>query len=121
MLKYLIFASLFFGLSVEGYYCTKWVEQRSVSCQFAGENAEQWKRQCERPCGYQNNYDCDLEKICLLEDPNKVETDCTRWFKKSGVICADESGRWVQQWVRACTRGGHRLRWCSRRDPNNRD
>lgn len=124
-MKRLFLVSLFILLSfsqtlfANDYYCQKWGKAPSITCTFAGRNADVWERQCENPCSYQNyNPTCDVERICLNEDPNQLVTACSAWRKESSMTCLNRStARWEQKWVRACQKG-LATTWCSDEYPN---
>jgi hypothetical protein len=103
----------------QNYYCSQWKKQQGLSCVHAGRRADVWARQCENPCRVSNYCpECDLERICLDEDPNLLTSQCSEWKKDSSISCHNPStGRWEQKWVRACTTG-LATSWCSDEDPN---
>ncbi len=105
--------------------CTAWTKQASVSCIFAGEFANIYRRQCENPC-WQGSHnrgnlgpDCDQESLCHFDNPETFDGPCSAWTKSSGVTCYDPNSQsWEQRWERACT-NGLRQEWCSRDTPQN--
>lgn len=104
----------------QNYYCSKWQKQRSMTCVYAGDAAHVWSRQCENPCHWRNyGPSCDIERLCLDEDPNDLVSECSVWKKESGITCNNPAtGRWEQKWTRAC-QTGLRTSWCSDEDPND--
>ncbi len=107
------------SLFASDYYCQKWGKAPSVTCVFAGRSADVWERQCENPCNYRNfDPSCDMERVCLNEDPNLLTTACSAWKKESSMTCLNRStARWEQKWVRVC-QIGLATTWCSDEDPN---
>ena len=129
MLKFLTF--LIVALSAitifagETYKCTAWTKQDGVSCIFAGEEANIFKRQCENPCHQDRSGNgnmgpnCDMEDLCHFNDPSTFNGVCSDWTPVSGVTCYDPNSQsWEQKWVRSCT-VGLRDTWCSREIPLN--
>lgn len=119
IIAFLLVLTLSQSLFAEEYYCQKWGKASGITCVFAGRNADVWERQCENPCSYNNyNPNCDIERICLNEDPNYLTTACSPWKKESSMSCLNRStARWEQKWVRACQKG-LATTWCSDEDPN---
>ena len=104
----------------QNYHCSQWKEQSGVSCIFAGERASVWVRQCENPCRW-NNYGptCDIERLCLDENPGKLQSTCSPWKKERGVTCHNPStGDWEQKWSRGC-QSGLATSWCSDENPDD--
>lgn len=124
-MKRLFLVSLFVLLSISQsvfaneYRCQKWGKASGITCVFAGRNANVWERQCENPCTIRNfDPKCDLERICLDENPNELTSVCSEWKEESSMTCLNRSsGRWEQKWVRAC-QVGLATSWCSDENPN---
>ncbi len=121
-MKLLFLGLLFFGHFAKAQSsCTDWTKTRNVSCVFAGDMADLWKRQCLEPCGYRSGSNgCANESICVERNinPNQLASNCTDWTQESGVTCLNvNSGDWEQRWVRACQAGFVALQWCSNERP----
>lgn len=115
----LLFVMVSSLVQAQEFYCSDWAEQGNLTCIHAGRSAKVWARQCENPCDFRNyGPHCDLDRMCLNENPNDLTTVCSRWVKESGMTCHNpNTGRWEQKWVRACQRG-LAMTWCSDKDPN---
>lgn len=111
-------------LKAHAFECTDWKKQAGVTCLFAGEKADLYKRQCENACWWnsvsrQGNIgpNCDQEEACSPKDPTTFTGPCSDWVKVDRVTCYDpNSGTWEQQWARVCT-VGLKESWCSREKP----
>lgn len=122
MLKAFLAVILFTFTNVsfsQDYHCTSWSKRQGVSCIFAGNSASFWARQCENPCGWRNfGPHCDIERLCLDENPNRLAESCSAWKKERGVTCQNPAtGDWEQKWVRGC-QIGLATTWCSDENPN---
>lgn len=114
----LSFMLLSFSGFAQEYFCTEWSEQ-NFTCVYGGRSAKVWARQCENVCTYRNyGPQCDLDRICLDQNPNDLQSTCSRWVKESGMSCVNpNSGQFQQKWVRACQKG-LAMTWCSNVNPN---
>ncbi|MFA6238031.1 MAG: hypothetical protein WC635_11930 [Bacteriovorax sp.] len=100
-------------------YCSEWTQQDRITCIFAGESANFYRRQCENPCGRYDSGACQKEEACYFDNPQTFESPCSEWTPVRGVTCYDPNSQsWEQSWVRACTIG-LRETWCSREKPFN--
>ncbi len=109
-----------FNAFSQGYVCSKWKEQRGVNCVFAGKMTKIWGRQCENSCSARLvNHQCDLERICLNNDPNELAAACSEWIKDGSMACLNPAtGGLEQKWVRACKKN-LKTSWCSNEKPTH--
>lgn len=123
MLKILSIALLTLSTLVafasEAKKCTEWTKQDGVTCLFAGQSADLYQRQCDKPCyvgpyGHGNmGPNCDQEQVCNISNPTTFNGPCSEWIPVSGVTCYDPNSQsWEQQWARSCTIG-LKDTWCS--------
>jgi hypothetical protein len=104
-------------------YCSSWTKQDGVSCIFASEGADLYKRQCENPCHVSRNGSgnmgpgCDQEEVCHFNSPTTFNGLCSDWIKDGNANCYNPATQaYEQQWVRACTVGLSQT-WCSSNKP----
>jgi hypothetical protein len=101
--------------------CSPWVQQKGISCNFAGRKAKAWERSCSDTtliCEWRDMDLCLKEHLCSLEDPNLMEDICTDWVRHKDVTCLNKkSQRWEKAYKRACTIGNIKDQLCSDKGP----
>ena len=92
--------------------CSSWKKANGVSCIFAGDSANIYRRSCEKNCWRgrhgRGNWGpkCDRERVCHTSNPKTYRSTCSKWTMVDGVTCRNKrTGDWEQKWARACTVG----------------
>ena len=93
--------------------CTSWKEIPQTDCDFEGNHAVLWQRDCAKASP------CAVESVCLVKTPAGAKEPCTGWYKDPNATCLSHAGNWEQHWSRVCTDGRLAEDLCSDQGPQS--